>query len=137
MRPLFAWIALAVLASCTKPTPLSQPAAAPAVPATSAAGEPAKGDQTKAAPAAVAAAPQREPMTLPAGTPVEVRTTSTISSKTHAAGTMFTSTLERALVSGGRVLAPAGARVEGVVANVDPGGRVKGRANSCLVVEWP
>ena len=69
---------------------------------------------------------------LPAGTPVEVRTTSTISSKTHAAGTMFTATLERALTSGGRVLAPAGARVEGVVASVDQGGKVKGRASLAL-----
>jgi len=139
MRPVFVWIALAVLAGCTKPTPSSNTAAAPPVAATQttpAAREPAMVEspaaQTKAAPARVAAAPEREPVTLPAGSPVEVRTTSTISSKTHAAGTMFTATLERALTSNGRVLAPVGARVEGVVATVNPGGRVKGRASLSL-----
>ncbi|MBY0502625.1 MAG: hypothetical protein K2X03_01865 [Bryobacteraceae bacterium] len=45
---------------------------------------------------------------------------------------MFTATLERSLMKNGRVLAPAGARVEGVVATVDPGGKVKGRASLSL-----
>ncbi len=63
---------------------------------------------------------------------MEVRTTSTISSKTHAAGTMFSATLDRALTLGGRVLAPLGSRVEGVVSSVDTGGKVKGRASLAL-----
>jgi len=88
--------------------------------------------ETKAAPVRVAAVPVREPVTLPAGTSVEVRTTSTISSQTHAAGTMFTASLLGPLVSGDRVLAPANSRVEGVVASVSQGGKVKGRSNIAL-----
>ena len=125
MRPVFVCFALMVAAGCTKSTPSPETAATSAVPMTPAAREPAF-VETKAAPA-------RQFVTLPAGTPVEVRTTSTISSKTHAEGTMFTASLDRALItSGGRVLAPAGSRVEGVVSSVDQGGRVKGRASLAL-----
>lgn len=143
MRPVIVCLALAVLAGCSKSTPSEQSAAAPPAQTIPAAREPlvvespganAPGAAAKAAPARVAVVPDtiRDTVTLPAGTPVEVRTTSTISSKTHAAGTMFTASLERALVSGGRVLAPAGSRVEGMVSAVDAGGKVKGRASLSL-----
>ena len=126
---MFVCFALMVVASCTKSTPSSETAGTPATQMTPAAREPAV-VENKAAPARLATVPARESVRLPAGTAVDVRTTSTISSKTHAAGTMFTASLERALVTtGGRVLAPAGSRVEGVVSSVDQGGRVKGRAS--------
>lgn len=129
---MFVCFALMVVASCTKSTPSSQTAATPATQMTPAAREPAFAED-KAAPGRLAAVPARESFRLPAGTVVDVRTTSTISSKTHAVGTMFTASLERALMtSGGRMLAPAGSRVEGVVSSVDQGGRVKGRASLAL-----
>ena len=132
MRPVFVCFALIVIASCTKSTPSSEPAGTSATQMTTAAREPAF-VENKAAPARLATVPARESVRLPAGTPVDVRTTSTISSKTHASGTMFTASLDRALItSGGRVLAPAGSRVEGVVSSVDQGGRVKGRASLAL-----
>ncbi len=127
MRPVIVCLALVALAGCSKPTPSSQQAVAPAqtIPA-------APGPGLAETKAALARAAGREAVTLPAGTTVEVRTTSTISSKTHAAGTMFTASLERPLMSGGRVLAPAGSRVEGVVSSVSQGGKVKGRASLAL-----
>ena len=129
MRPVIVCIACVVIAGCTKSTPSAQEAVAPPAQTIPAARESTLAE-TKAARARVAAAvTERDAVTLPAGTPVEVRTTSTLSSKTHAAGTMFTATLERPLMAGGRVLAPAMSRVEGVVASVDQGGRVKGKAS--------
>ena len=132
MRYVLVCLAFIVTASCTKSTPSSETAGTPAPLMTPAAREPAV-VENKAAPARLATVPVLRTVRLSAGTPVDVRTTSTISSKTHAAGTMFTASLERALVtSGGRVLAPAGSRVEGVVSSVDQGGRVKGRASLAL-----
>ena len=132
MRPVSVCFALMVIASCTKSTPSSQTAGTPAAQTVPAAREPVV-VENKAAPARLATVAPREPVRLPAGTAVDVRTTSTISSKTHAACTLFTASLERALMTaGGRVLAPAGSRVEGVVSSVDPGGRVKGRASLAL-----
>jgi hypothetical protein len=57
-----------------------------------------------------------------------VRTTSTLSTKTAAAGEEFVATLEEPLVEGNWVVAPRGARVSGRVIESSPGGRVKGRA---------
>lgn len=74
------------------------------------------------------AAPAPKPVTVPAGTPVVVRTTSAISTKDMKAGEAFAATLQEPLVAGGVTLAPKGAEVEGVVVQSDPGGRVKGVA---------
>ncbi len=57
-----------------------------------------------------------------------VRTTSTLSTKTNAAGETFAASLEQPLVIDGVTVAEKGARVTGRVASADPGGRVKGVA---------
>ncbi len=67
-------------------------------------------------------------MVIAAGTSLTVRTTSTLSTKSAAAGESFMATLEEPLRVGDRVVAPKGATVEGTVVNSDDGGRVKGRA---------
>lgn len=126
MRPVFVCLALVILASCSKPTPSTQQADGSPAQTTPAAPGPAV-TQVAPAPARVIT-PVSAPVTLPVGMALPVRTTSTISSKTHAAGTLFTATLDGPLMKGDRVLAPAGSRVEGMVSSVDPGGKVKGRA---------
>ncbi|MCZ6490471.1 MAG: hypothetical protein O7A06_08070, partial [Acidobacteria bacterium] len=84
----------------------------------------------------VASSSTREP-TAPsqtlAGIPAEgarlrVRTTTTLSTKSHQAGDTFLATLEEPWVEGSRVIAPQGAQVEGRIVEADDGGRVKGVA---------
>jgi hypothetical protein len=102
--------------------PGSQPASAP--------GQPAPGvapSQPAESAAPTQPAPPRE-VTLEAGTPVVVRTTTALSTNTNAAGERFAATLAEPLVVGDVVVAPKGAEVEGQIAEADKGGRVKGRA---------
>ncbi len=83
-----------------------------------------------AAPAKVEApaSPKAEPVTIAAGTPIRVRTQTELSTKSAKAGDSFTATLAEPLVIEGQVIAPRGTQVEGLVADSDPGGRVKGVA---------
>jgi hypothetical protein len=74
------------------------------------------------------AARQPRIFTVEAGSPVKVRTTTILSTKSAKAGDAFVAHLEVPLMAGESTLAPKGARVDGVVAESDPGGRVKGRA---------
>ncbi len=67
-------------------------------------------------------------VTLPAGTVIAVRTTSTLTTKENHNGEAFHASLEEPLVQGQDLIAAKGADVSGVVADSDPGGRVKGRA---------
>lgn len=66
---------------------------------------------------------------IPAGTPITVRTAGKISTKTSASGSTFEANLNQAIEVNGYIVAPRGAAVEGVVLNSDPGGRVKGVAS--------
>ena len=68
------------------------------------------------------------PVTLPEGAALRIRTTNTLSTKTNQTGEKFSGSLEEPLVVEGSVIAPRGATVTGVIADSDPGGRVKGRA---------
>ncbi|MBE0660602.1 MAG: hypothetical protein IH602_23105 [Bryobacteraceae bacterium] len=77
--------------------------------------------------AAVPAAPKT--YTVPAGTPVSVRTVSAISTKTATDGAPFEATLHQPLEVDGYTVAAKGATVKGIVAQSDPGGRVKGVAS--------
>jgi hypothetical protein len=72
--------------------------------------------------------PQPKNYTLAAGTPIAVRTTTALSTKTLQTGDPISASLTVPLVVDGEELAPAGAEVSGVVALSDSGGRVKGRA---------
>jgi hypothetical protein len=67
--------------------------------------------------------------TLPAGTVIPVRTTAEISTSKVKNGSVFDALLEKDLVSDGTTLAKAGALVNCIVVESDPGGRVKGVAS--------
>jgi hypothetical protein len=111
-----------VAANAVAPAAESTPGAAPA----SAAKEPgAPAAVAKPAPKGVAPPP---PVILEAGTAVKVRSTTTLSTKTNAAGDPFHGSLAEPLTVNGKVVADKGAKVQGVVATADPGGRVKGVA---------
>lgn len=115
MRYLILVLAL-VAVSCAPQTPPPQDAAAdPAAP----------GPKAKSRPEQ---APRPAAITLAEGTVLKVRTTNTISTKTHHAGDKFEANLEEPIEQGGQILVPKGARVEGKVVESDEGGRVKGRA---------
>ncbi len=86
------------------------------------------GDQAKPAMQTKPAAPVMRTYTLPAGSPLRVRTTSTMSTKVLQTGEPFAGSLAEAIVVDGTVIAERGANVTGRVVNSDPGGRVKGRA---------
>jgi hypothetical protein len=57
-----------------------------------------------------------------------IRTTSTLSTDSQAAGDQFVASLAEPLVDGDWVVAKSGAEVEGLVVASTKGGRVKGRA---------
>jgi hypothetical protein len=67
--------------------------------------------------------------TLPAGTTFSVRLPREVSTERASTGATFDGLLEHDLKSGETVLAKAGTRVNGVVVESDPGGRVKGTAS--------
>jgi hypothetical protein len=67
--------------------------------------------------------------TLPAGTVIPVRTTTELSTKNLADGSVFDALLEKGIVVDGTLIAPQGAHVGGVVVSSDPGGKVKGVAS--------
>ncbi len=74
------------------------------------------------------ARPRANPVTLPEGTPLVVRTTTALSTKTQLTGQSFIAHLEQPLLLNGRVIATKGTEVEGRIVDSDKGGRVKGRA---------
>lgn len=87
-------------------------------------------------PAATAkpAAPPARTATLGAGTALKVRTTTTLSTKSHKTGDTFAATLEEPLLQGDWVIAPKGATVEGRIVESDPGGRVRGVASLAIAL---
>jgi hypothetical protein len=136
-----------VLSSCsskTEPPAATQPSnpTAPAVPAAVAADQPAAPSPTTT--------PQTSPPTLPkpepeavkppepkkyvvaAGTPISVRTTNSLSSKSVKTGDQFEATLENGISVEGHTVANRGATVTGTIVNADEGGRVKGKASLTL-----
>jgi len=68
-------------------------------------------------------------VTIAAGTPIKIRTGTTLSTKTTQSGDSFTGTLTEPIMVEGQVVAPRGSQVEGRVVNSDSGGRVKGVAS--------
>jgi hypothetical protein len=78
--------------------------------------------------------PQVQPrtVTLPSGSPIAVRTITSLSTKTHKTGEPFEAVLDQTLEIDDVVVAGRGAAVTGVVSNSDPGGRVKGVASITL-----
>lgn len=70
-------------------------------------------------------APVSVPVTLPEGTILAVRTTSTMSTNIQSSGQSFVAHLTQPLLLNGREIAGRGAEVEGRIADADKGGRVK------------
>ncbi|GEM_PF-839142 len=110
---------------------------APAAEETTQSGTPAARSAAPARKPAAAPAPAPERVTtrsisLPPGTPVAVVTSSLISTKTHNTGDTFEASLDKDIIDGNYVVARRGALVTGIVADSDPGGRVKGVATLSL-----
>jgi hypothetical protein len=105
---------------------------APAAPATKS----AWGDASKTASSKTPATPAApKEITIPAGATVVVRTTTALSTKTAANGAPFAASLEKDLTVDGRLIAPKGAEVSGVVVSSDPGGKVKGLASIAVTLK--
>lgn len=81
-------------------------------------------------PPATSAAPQPPPqpaeITIAAGTRVQVRTIDTIDSKHAAVGQTYSASLNAPLVSGRRVVIPAGANATILLANAERAGHIRG-----------
>jgi hypothetical protein len=86
----------------------------------------------KAPPAPPAPPPPPRQTTLAAGMNVTIFTTSTLSTKTNKSGEAFEGSLAQDIVDGDWIIAKKGASVSGVIANSDPGGKVKGTASITL-----
>lgn len=78
--------------------------------------------------------PRVQTYTVPAGTPVHIHLSDTISTATATAGTAFDGILSSPLVAGGVVVAPAGSAVAGQVTAVDRGGRLHHPAELSLAL---
>lgn len=113
----------------------SQPTPGPSAPAGEAAAA-ASTPPVAAPPAAPVPPPPPPPrtFTLAAGTVLTVKTVSTLSTDSQAAGNTFKATLADPIVEGDWVVARKGAEVEGVVVAADKGGRVKGTAQLEIAV---
>ncbi len=77
-------------------------------------------------------APRQVKVVLREGTPIEVRMTENLSSSRNQNGDRFEAILDRNLEVDGKLVARKGDRVIGHLEGVDPGGRVKGRAEMTL-----
>jgi hypothetical protein len=99
--------------------------------AAGAAAQPGVAKAATAPPAANASVPRgpvyRE-VTIPSGTTLPLTLTSSVASDTNAVEDAVSAELTRAVTIDGRDVLPAGARLDGIVTEVDDSGRVKGRA---------
>ena len=77
---------------------------------------------------------QARQVNLAAGAPINVITTSEISTKTAKAGDIFSVVLNEDITNGNNVIARRGSTVKGMVTDSDPGGRVKGVATISLTL---
>ena len=79
-------------------------------------------------------APRKEMVPVAAGTRVAVRLGQGISTEKNNSGDRFAATLAAPLSVNGKTVAPAGARVEGMLTDVTDAGRVQGRASLTMVL---
>jgi hypothetical protein len=89
---------------------------------------------TASAPAAAPAVekPKPQPIVIPAGTVLTVRTVQGLSSKTSQEGQPFTATLAQPISVEGRAAIPAGATVTGTVVTAKSKGKIKGEGELAL-----
>jgi hypothetical protein len=74
-------------------------------------------------------------LTLPAGSLLHVRLTTTLTSKTNKTGDKFTGVVDQPLVANGKTIIPEGSLVDGHVAFIKPSKRIKGRAEMRIVLD--
>ncbi|HSW40563.1 MAG TPA: hypothetical protein VLL97_13830 [Acidobacteriota bacterium] len=79
-----------------------------------------------------APAPAVRSVTLDAGTPIPIITSSVLSTKNNKTGELFQASLSQDIVYDNLVVARRGSMVTGIVADSDQGGRVKGVASLSL-----
>src|SRR5246500_512351 len=78
--------------------------------------------------------PKPQPIVVPAGTVLTVRTQQALSSKTSQAGQTFLATLAQPVSVGGRRALPTGATVKGTVVSAKSKGKIKGEAELSLTL---
>lgn len=88
-------------------------------------------------PAAAAAPPERPPATvsIPAGTPIDVRLMETIDTKRNRSGDRFDATLTNAIAVDGQTMVPRGTRFAGHLIESQSSGRLKGHAELSLSLD--
>jgi len=74
------------------------------------------------------AAPEPQPVVVPAGTTLTVRLGNSVGSKISSPGDSFSATLASAVTVDGNTVIPAGAKARGTVVDAKPLGRFKGGA---------
>jgi hypothetical protein len=103
------------------PAPAPKPASKPSAPKTPPASSSSASGWGDAPASTTPAAPVARTYTLPAGTSIKIRTTSTLSTKNQTTGETFAASLAEPLEVDGRVIAERGANVTGRIVNSDPG----------------
>jgi hypothetical protein len=73
--------------------------------------------------------------TLPAGTTLHVRLTSTLTSKTNKTGDKFSGIVQQPVIVNGKTIVPDGSFVDGHVSFIKPSKRIKGRAEMRIVLD--
>jgi hypothetical protein len=86
----------------------------------------------KPRPAAAKSAPVVRELTVPEGTLLHLKLTTSVASDTTRVEDPIGAELSQAIMIGGRTAVPAGSKVSGVVTAADGAGRVKGRARLVL-----
>ncbi len=82
-----------------------------------------------------AAGAETKAQTLPAGSTLKIRLTTTLTSKTNKTGDPFTGVVQQPLVVNGKTLVPEGSQVSGHMAFIKPPGRFKGPAEMRIVLD--
>lgn len=72
---------------------------------------------------------------IPAGTTLQVRLDTTITSKTNKPGDTFNGMVMEEVVSGDQTIVPKGSLVTGHIAFIKPSGRVRGKAQMRIVLD--
>jgi hypothetical protein len=78
--------------------------------------------------------PREEILMVPAGTRIAVRLEHGISTEKNTSGDEFTASLDGPLTVNGKVVAPRGSTVTGLLTDVTDAGRVEGRASLTMVL---
>jgi hypothetical protein len=79
--------------------------------------------------------PRVETLVIPSGTSVIASLDTRLSSETNHAGDAFGATTTEPVIVAGKTAIPAGARIHGVLRDVQASGRIKGRARMTLAYE--